>query len=169
MNKAVFLDRDGTITVDVDHCRRVEDLRIYDMAPKAIRLLNENGYKVIIITNQAGIGRRIFSEEMLECIHERLLDSLACFGAYIDGIYYCPHHPDDNCRCRKPKSFLFRKAIREHDIDIADSFMVGDTQTDIDAGNRIHCRTISIGISHNDADFYAKDIGDAVDWILKQQ
>jgi len=169
LNKAVFLDRDGTIAEDVHYCSSVKDFRLFDEVPKAIRMLNENGFKVIVITNQSGIARRIFTEETLECIHKRMEEALACFGAYIDWIDYCPHHPDDKCRCRKPKTALFQFAIKKFDIDVMRSFMVGDMQMDIDAGLWIGCRTVSVSLLVNDADYYAENVGDAVNWILTQQ
>lgn len=118
MHKAVFLDRDDTIARDVPYCSRPEDFELLPEAGEDIFLLNESGYKVIVITNQSGIARGYFTEVMLEMIHQRMRTALAVFGASMDGIYYCPHHPDNECDCRKPKPGLVFKAAWEHDIDL---------------------------------------------------
>ena len=144
MNKAVFLDRDGTIAKDVHYCRRPEDFEILPTVPEAIRLLNENGFKVIVVTNQSGIARGYFTEESLAQIHQKMADELAKYDAKVDAIYYCPHHPDDGCQCRKPKTALFLKAEEEHDIDLKSSYVVGDMQMDIDAGKALRCKTVLV-------------------------
>lgn len=144
MNKAVFLDRDGTIARDVHYCRRPEDFEILPTVPEAIRLLNENGFKVVVITNQSGIARGYFTEETLAQIHQKMRDELAKYGARVDAIYYCPHHPDDGCECRKPKTALFHKAARELNIDFYSSYVVGDMQMDVDAGKALGCQTVLV-------------------------
>lgn len=141
MNRTVFLDRDGTIARDVHYCRRPEDFEIFPTVPEAIKLLNENGFKVVVITNQSGIARGYFTEGILAQIHQKMKDELAKYGARVDAIYYCPHHPDDGCQCRKPKTALFLKAAEEHNIALKNSYMVGDQQMDIDAGKAVGCKT----------------------------
>jgi len=141
MNQAVFLDRDGTIAKDVHYCRRPEDFEIFPTVPEAIKLLNENSFTVVVITNQSGIARGYFTEGTLVQIHQKMKDELAKYGAWVDAIYYCPHHPDDGCQCRKPKTALFLKAAEEHNIDLKNSYMVGDQQMDIDAGKALGCKT----------------------------
>jgi len=141
MNKAVFLDRDGTIARDVRYCRRPEDFEIFPTVPEAIKLLNDNGFMVVVITNQSGIARGYFDEETLARIHQKMKDELAKYGAWVDAIYYCPHHPDDACQCRKPKTALFHKAAKELNIDFKLSYVVGDLQMDIDAGRALGCKT----------------------------
>ncbi len=130
---------------DVHYCRRPEDFVIFSDAAEAIRSLNENGFKVIVITNQSGIGRGYFDVPALERIHARLRKDLAAGGAHVDGIYYCPHHPDDNCLCRKPKPAMALQAARDFNIDLACSFMIGDMELDIAMGAAIGCRTILVG------------------------
>ncbi len=144
MNKAVFLDRDGTIAKDVHYCCRPEDFELLPSVPEAIKLLNENGFKVIVVTNQSGIARGYFTEETLAQIHQKMEDELAKYGAWVDAIYYCPHHPDDGCQCRKPRTALFLKAEEEHDIDLKSSYVVGDMQMDIDAGRALDCKTVLV-------------------------
>jgi histidinol-phosphate phosphatase family protein len=142
MNKVVFFDRDGTIAKDVPYCSRPEQFELLPGAGKAIRGLNQAGFKVIIITNQSGIARGYFTEETLGKIHEKMRNDLAEYGAFIDAIYYCPHHPDDNCDCRKPKPGLILRAAAEHDIDLSKSFFIGDSDKDIEAGQAAGCRTV---------------------------
>jgi histidinol-phosphate phosphatase family protein len=142
MNRAVFLDRDGTIARDVHYCRRPEDFVLYPNAAKVIRLLNNHGFKIIIITNQSGIAHGYFSEETLGEIHKKMRSELGREGARVDGIYYCPHHPDDNCECRKPRPSLILQATRDFNIDLKHSFVVGDLQKDIELGKAVGCRTI---------------------------
>ena len=143
-NRAVFLDRDGTIARDVPYCRRSEDFEILPSVPEAIRLLNQNGFKVVVITNQSGIRRGYFTVETLAQIHKQMEYELALNGAHVDGIYYCPHHPDEGCACRKPNTALFRRAAEEFDIDLSCSLVIGDMRMDIDAGKALGCKTILV-------------------------
>ena len=100
-NRAVFIDRDGTMAKDAHYCSRPEDFELFPNTAKGIRLLNKKGFKVIVITNQSGIARGYFTRETLAKIHEKMERELAEEGAWVDAIYYCPHHPDDGCDCRK--------------------------------------------------------------------
>jgi len=171
--KAVFLDRDGTIAKDVHYCRRVEDFEILPTVPEAIKLLNENGFKVIVITNQSGIARGYFTEEILSKIHQKMINELSKYGAQIDAIYYCPHHPDDGCDCRKPKTALFHKAAKKFNIDFKSSYVVGDRQMDIDAGRALGCKTILVNTGPEDRgeiiglpDYTADNLLQAAKWIV---
>jgi D,D-heptose 1,7-bisphosphate phosphatase len=170
-NKAVFLDRDGTIARDVHYCRRPEDFKLFKDVPVSIKKLNEKGYKTVLVTNQSGIARGYFSEDTLVRIHQKMKDELAAAGATIDAIYYCPHHPDEHCECRKPGTALFLKAAKELDIDLGHSYMVGDTPGDIEAGNTLGCKTVLV--TTNDTalsacpDHQANNLGEAVKWILR--
>jgi D-glycero-D-manno-heptose 1,7-bisphosphate phosphatase len=137
-NAALFVDRDGTINEDIGYVSRPEDLIIYPWAAEAIRLVNESGMKAIVITNQSGIARGMYTEETLHHIHGRLREELARDGAQLDGIYYCPHHPrigDERyrqlCGCRKPHPGMLHQAAREHNIDLARSFVIGDKSSDM--------------------------------------
>ena len=135
---AVFVDRDGTINEDIGYVSRPEDLIIYPWAAGAIRVLNESGIKAIVVTNQSGIARGLYTEETLHQIHERLRDELAGEGATLDGIYYCPHHPriGDHryrqlCGCRKPNPGMLRQAALEQNVDLTRSFVIGDKSSDM--------------------------------------
>jgi len=144
-DRAVFLDRDGTMAEDVSYCRRPEDFRLLPNTARAIKLLNEHGFKVIVVTNQSGIARGYFTEETLAEIHEKMKEELARQGARVDAIYYCPHHPDDNCDCRKPKPGMMLQAVKDYHIDLKRSFVMGDMPSDIAMGKATGCRAILIG------------------------
>jgi histidinol-phosphate phosphatase family protein len=169
-NKAVFIDRDGTMAVDAHYCSKPEDLKLYPNTTEGLKLLKQHGYTLIVITNQSGIGRGIFTEETLNVIHDKMKKDLAADGASVDGIYYCPHHPDQKCDCRKPKPKMVLQAVREHDIDLSRSFIVGDLQMDIDLGKSTGCPVIWIdhGTMTYEAppDAIASDLLEAAELIL---
>lgn len=144
VSQAVFLDRDGTIAEDVGYCCSPDDFKLFPGTVKAIRMLNKNDFKVILITNQSGIGRGYFTEETLTRIHDKMMEDFARLKVHVDDIYYCPHHPDDNCDCRKPKPKLVLQAAREHDIDLKRSFVIGDQMKDVELGKAVGCKTILI-------------------------
>jgi len=177
--KAVFLDRDGTLAPDVPYCSRPEDFNLFEDVPRGIKKLNDNGFIVIVITNQSGIARGYFTEEKLSKIHDKLKRELNEVGAYVDGIYYCPHHPDDGCNCRKPSIGLFEKAIKDYDIDVKSSYLIGDRMLDIEAGYRIGCKNILVPENNHKEkvmkelerskikpDKICKNFDEAVYWIL---
>jgi D,D-heptose 1,7-bisphosphate phosphatase len=179
-NKAVFIDRDGTINVDVHYLHDPSQFIMYPGVGEGVKRLKENGFKIIIITNQSGIGRGYFTEKQLSDIHEKMIQEFQKFDVTLDGIYFCPHHPDDNCSCRKPNTGLFERAVIDHDIDTRNSFMLGDKILDIGAGIKIGARTILIPEPHTheeliaqkhlweySPDFIANNFSDAVAWILK--
>jgi D,D-heptose 1,7-bisphosphate phosphatase len=172
-DRAVFLDRDGTIARDVNYCSRVEDFEILSTVPEAIRLLNLNDFRVVVITNQSGIARGYFTEETLGRIHDKMVAELARQGARLDAVYYCPHHPDDHCGCRKPATGMFLKAAGELDIDFSRSYVVGDMQLDIEAGKLIGCKTILVTTgprppvtSPHVPDYVAANLMECVKWII---
>lgn len=172
-NRAVFLDRDGTIARDVHYCRRVEDFEFLPTVPDAVRLLNENGFKVVVVTNQSGIARGYFTEETLHLIHRKMRDELTRHGAWVDAIYFCPHHPDDGCRCRKPRPGLLLDAASQLGIDFQLSYVVGDAQIDVEAGRCVGCKTILVTTGPNlgepegaTPDHIASDLYEAAQWII---
>lgn len=132
--KAVFLDRDGTLCEEVNYLSRPEDLKLFEFAAKAIRLLNESGYLVIVITNQSGIARGFFNLETLRAIHCKLEGELAASGAVLDAIYFCPHVSTDACRCRKPSVGMIEQAAEDFAIDLHGSWMIGDKSIDVETG-----------------------------------
>ena len=174
-SKAVFLDRDGTIARDVGYCSRVEDFEILSKVPEAIRLLNQHRFKVVVITNQSGIARGYFTEGTLLNIHQEMESKLEERGALIDGIYYCPHHPADNCLCRKPGTALFHKAATDLDLALQESFVVGDTKVDMEAGMSLMCKTVLIttGLTAGKdvifrPSYTAANLLDATEWIINE-
>lgn len=170
--KAVFLDRDDTISRDVPYCSRPEDLELLPMAAQAIRLLNENGFTVVVVTNQSGIARGYFTEETLGLIHQKMRRDLEAQGAFIDAIYYCPHHPDEGCECRKPSPTMVLQAARELDIELAQSYVIGDSEMDVEMGRRAGCKTVLVSpageatAGKQQADFVAGDIYQAASWVI---
>ncbi len=151
MNRAVFLDRDGTINEEMGYINHISRFKMFPFVPGAIRLLNKAGYKVFVITNQSGVARGYFDEQLLARVHNLLLTAVENEKAIIEKIYYCPHHPDEGrapykkeCNCRKPKTGMIEKARSEFDIDLNHSFMVGDRYKDVEFGKRAGLKTIMV-------------------------
>jgi len=169
---AVFLDRDGTICRDVHYMRRPEQFELLPGVAEGIKLLNELGVKVIVATNQSGVARGYFTEADLEKIHDRMIDELAKRGARIDAIYYCPHHPDDNCGCRKPKIGMLEQAARDLDLDLSKCFIIGDKKLDIETGRNAECTSILIPTHETEpgieADFVMKNLHKAAKLIARK-
>jgi D-glycero-D-manno-heptose 1,7-bisphosphate phosphatase len=139
MNRAVFIDRDGTISEEVGYINHSERFRLFPYAAPAIKELNQNGWLAIVTTNQAGVARGYFAEDMIHAVHGRMTSELEAEGARIDAIYYCAHHPSVgdppyriDCDCRKPKPGLITRAARDFDIDLNNSWVVGDRYSDIE-------------------------------------
>ncbi len=140
---AVFLDRDGVLNRDSDDFIRTPDeLELLPGAMESVARLNAAGFQCIVITNQSGIARGLFGEDALTALHDKLNAEMAAGGAKLDGIYYCPHGPDDGCDCRKPATGMILQAVREHNIDLSRSWLVGDRPGDIECGAAAGCRTI---------------------------
>lgn len=184
MNKAVFLDRDGTINAEKNYLYKIEDFEFIKGALEAIRILNDNGYKVIVITNQAGIARGYYTEEDVKRLHEYIQNQLKKYKAHIDAFYYCPHHPTAgigkykiDCNCRKPKDGLFRIAISDLKIDVHKSFAVGDKVSDLKPALELEIDSILVETGYGSKeknyiyDFnivLKKDILSAVNYICKK-
>ena len=141
---AVFLDRDGTINEDVGYLRRPEELRLLPRAAEALKLLEEHGFKRIVISNQSGIARGYFSEEEVAEVHGRLLQLLAEEGGGVEGIYYCPHGPEEGCFCRKPEGGLVEQAAKEHALDLRRSYVMGDKASDVLMAKRLGFRSVLV-------------------------
>jgi D-glycero-D-manno-heptose 1,7-bisphosphate phosphatase len=159
MNKAVFLDRDGVINRKGGsyYIYREEEFIINNGVEEALSYLIRKGFLLIIITNQGGIAKGIFTEAQIETAHRFMVEKLAASGIKITGIYYCPHHPDISvCECRKPGSLLFEKAVAEHNIDRAGSFMIGDSEIDIEASEKAGIKGILIPTNGNMMDLVIK-------------
>jgi D-glycero-D-manno-heptose 1,7-bisphosphate phosphatase len=150
-NRAIFIDRDGTLNEDVGYAASPDEIDIYPWSAEAVQSINESGFKAIVVTNQSGIARGILSEEMLSRIHAKLLGDLAREGARIDAIYYCPHHPrigperyKRTCQCRKPAPGMLLQAARDHDIDLSRSFVIGDKSADMNLATNAGARGVLV-------------------------
>jgi D-glycero-D-manno-heptose 1,7-bisphosphate phosphatase len=182
---AVFLDRDGTLNVEKEYLFRPADFEFISGAPEAIRRLNRAGYLVLVVTNQSGVARGYFGLEEVERLHRHIAALLVEHGARIDGFYVCPHHPTAgqgvwrrSCACRKGEPGLLLQAAVEHGIDLARSFMIGDKEADIEAGERAGCTPLLVltgygkdtaaTVSPDRAGHFA-DLSAAVSWILENQ
>lgn len=189
-NTAVFLDRDGTINEEVGYLDRLDKLRIIPCAYEAIKLINESGMKAVVISNQAGVAKGLFTEEFVKTTNDHLQSVLRQQGAYINHFYYCPHHPTDGaepyrklCDCRKPAPGMFLQAARDLNIDLTVSYMVGDRFFDMEAAKNVGVKGVLVKTGHgrellqddgpdqatekSKPDFIAADILEAVKWILK--
>ena len=143
MNKAVFLDRDGVINQKApehDYIKSWAEFHFLPGVKEAIRRIREEGFLVIVVTNQRGIARGLMTEKDLQEIHQRMCEELQQHGAHIDDIFCCPHDIKDNCACRKPKPGMLIQAQKKWDIDFAQSYIIGDSNSDIEAGQHVGCR-----------------------------
>ena len=143
MNKAVFLDRDGVINKEKkDYVKKIEEFEIFENIYEAIKIIKKKGFLVIIITNQSAVNRNLLSETELLKIHNHLKNKVEANGSTIDFIYYCPHRPDEDCECRKPKPGLIINASKDFRIDLQESYLIGNSNSDILAANAAGCKGI---------------------------
>lgn len=180
--KAVFIDRDGTINKYVGFLRNIEKFDLITGVTDAIKKINNSGYLCIVTTNQPIIARGEVTVPELDKIHNKMETLLGLEGAYIDGLYYCPHHPHKgyegeipelkiDCDCRKPKPGMLLKAAEEYNIDLAQSFMVGDSENDVKAGMAARCKSVLIngeGTDHKDGDFGQMDTLDSLEEFVNK-
>lgn len=178
MRRAVFLDRDGVLVRQVEgYLTEVEKLELIPGAAEAVAKLRAAGFLAVLVTNQAGVAKGYLSEEELGDIHAELLRRLRERGAELDGIYHCPHAPEDGCSCRKPAPGLILRAARELGIDLARSYLVGDASTDVEAAHRAGCFAILVktgfagtdGRSQEVPDAVVPDLAAAADFILERE
>ena len=138
--KTVFLDRDGVINRDSpEYIKNRSEFEFLPASLDAIRLLSQNSYRIIVITNQSAVARKMISSEELHAIHRMMCEIVKNCGGEIREIFFCPHHPDENCDCRKPKPGMIYQAARKYDIDLSDSVMIGDSATDIECAKNAGC------------------------------
>ena len=159
--RAVFIDRDDTIAKDVPYCPSPDKLVLFDGVGGSIRRLNDAGFLVIVVTNQSGVGRGYFTESKLSEIHDKMRSDLAEDGAKLDAIYFCPHLPEEGCECRKPNIGMVLQAMMDFDIDLSSSFVVGDSEREMELARRIGAKGIQVSPSF--------DFRQAVDQILKER
>lgn len=150
---ALFLDRDGTLVYPRHYPSRPEELHLYNGVGAALKTFQEAGFRLIVVTNQAGIARGYFTGDDLQRMHTYLAGELAQSGVHLDAIYYCPHHPDGiipelaiRCNCRKPQPGMLLRAAKDLELNLRRSWFVGDILDDIEAGNRAGCRTVLVDL-----------------------
>jgi len=185
--RAVFLDRDGTINREVGYLDQPSKVELLPRSAKAIGSLNRAGFQVVVVTNQSGVARGYFTEEMLTKVHQRLIKLLQEEGAHLNGIYYCPHHPEEgkppyrkDCNCRKPKPGMLLEASRDLNLDLSRSFMVSDKYSDLQMIHQLGVKGILVltGFGEKELaqvvqqgnpspDYVAEDLEDAAQWIIK--
>jgi D-glycero-D-manno-heptose 1,7-bisphosphate phosphatase len=151
MRRAIFIDKDGTLVENVPYNVFPGLLELTWQAGQGLQLFRQLGYALCVVSNQSGLAQGLFTETALDLLHRRLAQTLAQYGVVLDGFYYCPHSPDGvitryaiPCTCRKPMPGMLYRAAREHGLDLAQSWMVGDILDDIEAGRRAGCRTVLI-------------------------
>jgi D-glycero-D-manno-heptose 1,7-bisphosphate phosphatase len=183
---AVFIDRDGTLTEEVGYVNHPQRLNLLPRSAAAVRRLNDAGIATVVVTNQAGVARGYFTEEIMHAVNERLVDQLKRAGAHLDGLYVCPHHPTEgappfrmDCDCRKPRPGLLLRAAADLDLDLAASTIVGDKPSDLAVAPRVGARGVLVltgyGLGEWEyrrqsfdvaPDHVAGDLLDAVEWIV---
>lgn len=151
MKKTIFLDRDGTINVEKNYLHKIEDFEFENRAIEALKILSDLGYQLIVVTNQSGIARGYYGEEDLEKLNNYMMEELKKNGVEITACYFCPHHLEKGvgkyrveCECRKPNPGMLLKGINEYQVDIKNSYMVGDRQSDLEAGIRAGVKPILV-------------------------
>ena len=171
-SSAVFLDRDGTLMQDADYCSRPDQVRVFDGVASALRQLKKAGYKIIVITNQSGIGRGFFTEEDYRAVEAEVSRQLG--DGLIDATYFCPDVPGQPSDCRKPAPGMVLQAAREHDVDISRSFLVGDKEIDAECAHNAGVRAIRVRTGFDRmtdgscADWVAEDVPAAAKIILDE-
>jgi D-glycero-D-manno-heptose 1,7-bisphosphate phosphatase len=170
--KAVFIDRDGTLIEEVNYLHRVEDLRYFPFTDEAVRLLKSHGFLVVLVTNQSGIGRGIYTKDEMQAVHERIQTDLT---EKLDAIYFCPHLPDEGCACRKPNLGMIEQARAELPVDLENSWMIGDKSLDVEFGLNAGIKPILVltGYGRKDVhelkrppEFVAENLLEAVKIVL---
>lgn len=167
----VLVDRDGTVVVEKNYLSDPRQLELIPGAAQGLRRLRKLGLGLLMVTNQSGVGRGYFDKAQVDLIHQRLVEVLAAEGVSLDGIYYCPHTPEDNCLCRKPRPQLVELAAAEHGFDPRLSFVVGDKRCDVELGQNVGATTILVQTGYGrqvaadgltSPDYLASDVRDAV-------
>ena len=177
MNKAAFLDRDGVINqkapTEDEYITRWEEMHFLPGVAEAITLLNRAGFLAIVVSNQRCVAKGLLTIGALDSLHQRMCRELAAKGARIDGVYYCPHEEQPPCGCRKPEPGMLFTAASEHEVDLSSSWMIGDSEGDVEAGRSAGCRTMRIvrcaASTDGRADAYARSLLEAVQQILQPE
>ena len=188
LRRAVFFDRDGTLNEEVGYLDDLRRFRVYPFAGRAVRQINEAGLLAVVLTNQSGVGRGVFPEELVGSVHERLRSEMQDAGAQLDAIYYCPHHPAAEvaeyrveCVCRKPSPGMMEQAAARFGICLEESFVIGDRYIDIEMAQRAGASSVLVRTGFGQGewemfrsngtaqpDHVAENVYEAVQWILKR-
>jgi D,D-heptose 1,7-bisphosphate phosphatase len=175
-NKAIFLDRDGTLIANRHYGSNPDEIELLDGVVEGLLQLREAGYRLVLVSNQSGVARGYFDEAAVACMHDQLQRMLDAYGAALDDLEYCPHHPEGvtspytvECACRKPAPGMLRKVARKHGVNLSASWMVGDVEDDVEAGRRAGTRTVLVGPERSPTlpDFRAENFAGAVSYILE--
>lgn len=175
--RAVFLDRDGVLMEDANYVGHVDRVILIPDVPAALHRLRDAGFHLFVVTNQSGVARGYFSREAVEQIHRHLDQQFRQHGVWIDRYYVCPHHPQDNCNCRKPQPRFLRDAAQTYNLNLALCYMVGDRASDIEAGKNAGTKTVLVltGAGHQTLtegvsrpDHVADNLSAAAAWMLEQ-
>ena len=178
-SKAAFLDRDGTIIEEKDFIGTPDEIEFVPGSIEAIKMLRSLGYKIVVVSNQSCIGRGILTEKMVAEVNQSFLERLKDQNAPADVLYFCPHHPDDNCDCRKPKTGMIERAVRELKLDLRDAVVIGDKLADIQLGKNIGATTVLVLTGYGrkvldeltdsnpdeKPDFVGEDLLEAASWL----
>jgi len=187
--RAIFMDRDGTVSDETGYINHIDRYRMLPRSIEAIRRINAAGFLAFVVTNQSGVARGLFDEALVHEVHGTLSRWLEQGGARLDGIYFCPHHPKEgeppwrqDCECRKPRAGMLKRAAREHDVDLASSYMIGDTVLDIEAARNAGMPGVLVLTGYGKGDlqfrmarrglepaYIAADLLEAVEWILAKE
>ena len=176
MNKAIFLDRDGTINVEKHYLYRKEDFEFIDGVPQALKAFREKGYLLILVTNQSGIARGYYSLADMEKLHEYMQSELMKYNVQFDDIFYCPHYSDAvlreyriDCDCRKPKTGMFERAIKKYDIDIHSSYAIGDRERDLIPAEKLGAKCILLSTRVSERWMVCENLMEAARYIVYQK
>ena len=182
----VFLDRDGTLIEEVGYLSHLDRIVLYPWSIESVKLLNRAGFKVVVVTNQAGVARGLFDEDFIDEAHRFLDQKFGDGGATIDKFYYCPHHPEASveayrceCDCRKPKAGMLWKAAQELQLELSHSFVIGDRLSDLRLGPAVGAKSVLVRTGYGETtareltddfevDYTAPELMTAVAWILRQ-
>ena len=177
VNRAVFLDRDGVLMEDANYVGQVDRVILIPGVISALQRLRTAGFRLFVVTNQSGVARGYFSQEAVELIHNHLDRQFQQHGVWIDHYYVCPHHPEDNCDCRKPKPKFLRDAAETYRLELPLCYMVGDRASDIAAGENAGAKTVlvltgagqaTLSQGESEPDHVASTLTACADWVLSQ-
>lgn len=181
--RAIFLDRDGVICENrSDHVKSWREFKFLPEVKRSLAVLSQLNLPIVVVTNQAAVGRGLMATELLEDIHQRMVAEITAHGGRIDRVIYCPHRPEDECNCRKPKPGMLLQAAAEMDLDLSGSYLIGDAATDVQAGQQVGCHNILVltgrgveqlipALHHTGGHFLtvSRNLMEAADYILRTE